>query len=456
MKETTIQFWSGLRTIGGNIAELRYGSDRIIFDFGIIFDTVSPLLGNKASVHDLLQLNLLPPIEGIYSRNQLNEPFYHIDTPLAFEESRLNTAIFISHLHLDHMGAVKTIAPNVPLYMSEESSDLYRTLIEIGEESLERDFTSIRPLEQKQIGSISVTPYLVDHDVPGALSYFIETPDLKLLYSGDLRMHGQHPELTESWLEKMAHEQIDILLIEGTSFFPKNDQSSILDDRLSEKEVTKAARDMMRSVDGLVIFNIYHRNIERIKSFIAAAHQEGRQIVLEMETAYIADKLLNESNFVIVERKQIGDVPIWKKDLLKKFKQVSFEEINNHPGKYVLQNSFYHLTDLLDLNLKNALYIHSNGEPLGDYDPNYTALRSFLNRLHVQYEMLNVSGHASEKDILHIIDKIKPKLVIPWHSLHPELVKPLDQHQTIFLPEQKVVYGCRDLLDLCQKNNEKA
>ena len=136
--KTRFKFWSGLDTIGGNIAEITYGKDRIIFDFGLVYNPANSMLdakGRPTDTHvlDLLKLQSIPAIDGIYSEKDLSAgPNYLRETPLAEEQSDFQTAVFISHLHLDHMGAMDTIAPAIPVYMTEASNRLFRTLEKIG------------------------------------------------------------------------------------------------------------------------------------------------------------------------------------------------------------------------------------------------------------------------------------------------------------------------------------
>lgn len=167
--------------------------------------------------------------------------------------------------------------------------------------------------------------------------------------------------------------------------------------------------------------------------------------MLEPETAYLAAQLLDGIDFLMLDTGEAEDGESdWKKTLQQSYRQISMQEINQAPGGYVLQNSFHLLMNLLDLDVKGSIYIHSNGMPLGDYDPNYQKLHAFLERFDITYQSLDVSGHASQQDVLHIIDRIKPGVLIPWHSHFPELVKPLDNHQAVMLPEAEVTYVYED------------
>ncbi|SDZ38713.1 ribonuclease J [Evansella caseinilytica] len=444
MQKTKLTFWSGLNTIGGNIVEICYGKDRVIFDFGLVYNPAAAVsrIGGKhrqSYVLDMLKLGAIPSIDGLYAKADLAGEAYSMVKPDSKEDVGMKTAVFISHLHLDHMGAVDAVSPAVPVYMSGESLKLYKALTDIGEGlSRPRELASLSYTRPVAIGDITVTAYQTDHDIYGAASFLIETPDLTILYSGDIRLHGQHPEYNDRWLETMAEKHVDILLMEGTAFRPEQEKEepSLVK---TEAELPEAMEKSTRLVKGLVLFNFYHRNIDRIGHMISAAKQMKRTCVFEPKTALLADAFLNDPEFQVYDngRNRLSEDNEKK---LTKYRYVTTAEINRVPQHYLLQNSFENLDDLLDLCLDLSAYIHANGMPLGAFDPNYHILRSFLDHFGIEYLSFNVSGHAGQSDILQMIDRINPELLIPWHSHYPELVKPLNKQQRIFLPEAKQTY----------------
>lgn len=443
MDKTSITFWGGLKTIGGNIAEIKYGTDRIIFDFGLVYDPAISILDAVSNrkdsyVLDLLKLSAIPAIPGIYSKKDLQGTSFSIAQPIPEEESTDQTAVFISHLHLDHMGAIDTISSNIPVYMTNESKQLHQVLEQVGDELVrKRDVKGISFHEPIHIGNITVTPLPVDHDIIGAASFLIATPDIKLLYTGDFRLHGAHPEYMEEWLDYVKNQKIDILLTEGTTVgSTKNTEESLCQ---NESDIRLAAEKIMKEHQGLALFNMYHRNVERIDQFLQAAKKANRVPVLEPETAYIAKKFLDSPEFTIFEKEHCPLSPSVLKDL-GTYTSISTMELNENPSRYLFQNSYQNLYRLLDLNLKNGVYMHANGIPLGPFDPAYETLKSVLTQFNVPYYSLNVSGHAMEKDLLYITDQIQPKLVIPWHSRHPEQFVPSRSSQPVFLPELNKEY----------------
>ena len=79
-------------------------------------------------------------------------------------------AIFISHLHIDHMGALQYLKKPIPIYLSEPSYKLYQLLIKLG---IEKPVANLHPLAYEQpitIGDLTVTGFHSDHDEPGVMA----------------------------------------------------------------------------------------------------------------------------------------------------------------------------------------------------------------------------------------------------------------------------------------------
>jgi len=442
MEQTKIKFWGGLNTIGGNIAEIRCGNDRVIFDFGNDYNPADVILTNAkgrvgSRVSDMLKLGRLAKIDGIYSKKELT--LANIDL-ISAEESEYNTGIFISHLHLDHIGSIDTIAKEIPFYMSTGSKEMLEQLMKIGEPPF-KNLAEIRTFSDGEVitvGQIKVTATPVDHDCYGSVSLFIETPDKKVCYSGDLRMHGQQPEINHIWMEKMNAQNLDLLLMEATTYFPVDESDTRpAKEAYSELDIPIALEQKFKETKGLVFFNPYHRNTDRLKHFTETSKKCGRILVLEAPTAQLVTTFFPEADFKVLAQTETTD---WINDLYERYGMATIKEINENPSGYVVQNSFEHVLSLIDYDLTGSAYIHSNGMPLGAFDPAFGSLLSFLETLNVQYESIGTSGHADQESVLDIIDTIAPKTLVIWHSLAPERVVPRDPEQKMLRPELNMWY----------------
>ena len=431
-----MRFWSGLDTIGGNIVEICYGNDRVIFDFGRAYDPADTLLAKAKGrdgrrVADMLRLKMIPAMDGIYSREDLAADTLAL---VAAEDSDKNTAVFISHLHLDHMGAIDVLSPKIPVYMSADGAALYQALTAIGEGPFCHTVRGFAYEEPVRIGDIAVTGYATDHDVFGSCALLVETPDKRIAFSGDIRMHGRRPELNRHWIAAMRAKTPDYLLMEGTAFWPPKSTDSEDNKfvQLEEGVVAAVIGEKIAAAEGVAFFNFYHRNLERMEGLMTAAKAAGRHIVFEPATAYLASVFFPSASFKILKTEE--NAP-WAQDLYLRYPQVTVGEINENPRGYFVQNSFDHIFTLIDYVPAGSVYIHTNGVPLGAFDPAFGSMQAFLKTLGIAFETVTSSGHGDVTAILDIVDGIKPKVLMPWHSTTPQQMVPLDPMQTVVLPE---------------------
>ncbi len=173
----------------------------------------------------------------------------------------------------------------------------------------------------------------------------------------------------------------------------------------------------------LVVINPYNRNYERLAAFQASAHVNGRQMVWEPNEAAILTTMTGTQPDAILGQ------------------TIQLTDIAQQPQRYVLQNSFANLASLA--NLPISAYVHSNGEPLGDYDPRFTQLKDWLADHQIPLVFMNASGHAAREDLIELVKEVNPRVVVPWHSFHPEREADAIDAQTnadVLLPEKDLYY----------------
>jgi len=270
-----------------------------------------------------------------------------------------------------------------------------------------------------RVGEISVTGYAIDHDVHGASAILVETPDMKIAHSGDIRMRGQRSALNENWIKAMRAKDVDYLFMEGTAFWPPRDDDAVDNKFVQHKEndVPQVISDILAQTEGVAFFNFYHRNLERMENLRKAATLAGRQIVLEPETATLARRFFPQEKYEV-----LGET-------------ISIEEINKKPSGYFVQNTLKNIFTLLDYTPSGSAYLHTNGIPLGPFDPAFNSMLALLKNLGITFHTVPSAGHGNMEEILQIIDGIRPKTLVPWHSPAPDQMRPLDETQKIMLPE---------------------
>lgn len=413
--KTSVTFHSGILTIGGTVIEVAYEDAHIFFDFGTEFRPELSL--PDETLPTLLEYRLVPHLQHVYDARLLKLP----DTKNPFTK----TAVFLSHVHLDHTKMINYLDPKIPLYTSESSKKILELLNKkgtfllnnpyLGEKTL-REITGVPMNTTIEVGKIKVELLPVDHDAYGACGFIITTPTARLAYTGDLRLHGYLKEETLAFCKKAKHT--DCLMMEGVSVsWPE------LEEKDEEKEASKNQKrtgacqseaELLEKIEQLVaenpkrtiVFNGYPANPLR---FLHLSEKVPRKVVLTAEMAALIKEIFGKDEYYYCKNGE--DSPL----TLEKSFEIPYDKLLEEPEKY-----FWQITEAFDDLPKHALYIHSDAEPLGDFDPAYGKFLQHLEDLGVEFCRLSCSGHAVPDDLNRIIAAIEPKLLVPIHTLHPE------------------------------------
>ena len=421
-------FYGGVNEIGGNKILLQDKKTRVMFDFGRSFTFganyftgyLSPRAVN--GLGDYLAFDLLPRIEGLYSKEMLT----YCDLPYC--QPKID-AVFLSHAHFDHVSHLEFLDPEIPVYMGYgtklfmESMEETSSFCSYGDHACNR----FRTGDKIKVGSITVEPVHVDHSIPAAYGFIISTSEGNVVYTGDLRRHGPRKDLTEDFIEKAKASEPIAMICEGTRMATTENRQNI-----SEPEVRKQAQDVIASTDKMVFAAHYSRDIDRFNSFYKAAKKTNRKLVISPKTAYLLTKLLDDKHLsvpdplkddsllVYYKRKKSRnfddkDYFLWERPFMKKM--VTYEYIQKHQKSLVMDLDFYQLTELIDIKPEaGSIFIHSMSEPFSEEDIEDQVMHNWIDRFKLQFHQMHASGHMKKEELVEMINYIQPKRVFPVHT----------------------------------------
>lgn len=416
-KKTRITFHSGILTIGGTVIEISYEDAHIFFDFGTEFRPELKL--TDESLGTLMEHGLVPKLENIYDPRLNYE--YKGEKGKDFKE----TAVFLSHVHLDHTRMVNYLDPEIPMYALKETKLLLESLNANDDfilpsfnegQPFTRDIIACDNEEHIKIGDIDVELLRVDHDAYGACGLLIKTPDLFIAYTGDLRLHGFDREDSLKFAKEA--KGADVLIIEGVSIsFPSDeedkDEISINSEQDLLDEIVKVVNENPQQQ---VTFNAYPANVKRLAEI---NKQSPRKVVFESSFAHILKECIDMDVLYYQNNgKDFG---------LNKELEVSYDDLVKDSGNYLWQ-----VVDKYENLQGGGVYIHSNAVPLGEFDPAYAPFIEILEENNIEFHRLACSGHATPEDLDYIVDLVETDLLIPIHSRRPELLE--NPHGKRYLP----------------------
>lgn len=446
----SLTFYGGANEIGGNKILLEDKGARIYLDFGqsfdfgegYFYDWLQPRAAHGLEVY--FEFGLVPRVGGLYSRGMLER------TSLAYGKPDID-GVFITHSHSDHMNHLPFIDESIPVHMGHGTHELLKAYHElypqfcaIGEHAGLGLFKSGDRIRAKHL---EIEPVHVEHSVPGAYGFIINTSRGAVVYTGDFRLHGPQSHLTQEFVEKAAAAKPYALIIEGTNMGKEES-----DHNFTEKEVEEKVDSIVKASKGIVFAYFSMSNVDRFMSIYRAAVKNGRILVVDTKFAYILDIMkgkipslpdVMEDKNIKVYFKLAKSGTFAEKDYFKyerKFmpKMITFEDIKKDQKGYVMHMGFNKLMELVYIQPKDADYIYSSSEHFLEGEENRQeklVLDNWMNHFKVKFHKAHCSGHASRQDLEEVIRKIKPKILIPIHTENAEGFRKF--HDNVIIPEKE-------------------
>lgn len=453
----TVTFYGGVNEIGGNKILLDDHDTRIFLDFGMSFkrrglffeEFLNPRTAN--GIGDFLEMGLLPDIPGIYRSDLLEHQGRKPEDPTV-------AAVLLSHAHADHANYISFLHKDIPIHCGETCKRILDAVAEQSLRDLENevvDFRS-RPLHRSQykippvirkfhtfstgktfkIDSIEVEPIHVDHSVPGAYAFIIHTSEGPLIYTGDLRMHGLHADMTEDFTTAAQQTKPVALITEGTRIDKKRTNES-------EQKIYRECKKKIHHSKTLSIVDFNFKDVDRFSTFYTIANRLGKTLVINFKHAcfleqYHQDKKLqvpsvHDPHLALLKPKRLTGTYIdedytdtYIKKRLHYTNIVTAADITKNPSNYIVVLNFWYFSDLIDLKPKKGLYIHSLSEPFNEeMEISYERMKNWLGHFDVQFFQSHCSGHINGDDLKELITTVHPKKLYPIHTEHPELFQKL-------------------------------
>ncbi|CAA7603220.1 Beta-lactamase superfamily domain protein [Acididesulfobacillus acetoxydans] len=421
--KTSFSLHGGVNVIGGTKLHLTSGDDELIFDFGATYEPgkgrFDPVLTVRPGLEaeDYRAAGVIPDLPYLYSASLAQ----HI-------------AVFISHFHLDHVGMLSCLDPAVPLYISQPSFDLLRQLEVVGEGIGGHRNLRVFPYgEWIDFGRLKILPLPVEHDIPGASGFYVKTPDGTLAYTGDFRGHGLHPDVTTAFFTRLGKMGTNILVSEGTRA-----GEAPRPDAYSENELSGAIEAAVRPGKA-AFFTLYNRNIERIATFARAARSLGRRLVLTPATHHLFRTLspgeynLSQPAVFVTQEFRVRGLPPWIAGL--DAPRLTVSDIASEPAHFLTELPYANLNELVDLRPeRGSSFIHSDGTPLGEFDPAFRNLKQWLRDFNLDLFFARSSGHASPEYLKKCVDLADPDILYPVHTTNITAM-PAPPHGILAVPQ---------------------
>jgi len=402
---------SGSRSIGGNFVRIEDRDRILIFDQGIRFDIMPSYYSTfitPRGISELRDLGILPKAEW-------------------YEDA---SGIYISHMHLDHLGAlsnipfeVKAHLPNLPTYEDmEERWNKSPTWLSLIPRKYYVELEELKPLVTDKNDVMAIP---ISHSAYPAYALLYFGKSETVLYTGDFRVEGflTQDEFFElnggqdllNFLNENRDVTVDTAILEGT-----NIGSSRLP--IAPKEATDIIKRLASSHKP-VIATLHGLDLEYAYTLMKlAAELNLNCYVASTQTAKLLEKVLK----LPIKPKLIEGYV----DYLAPLEKIALEEIEENT---LILVSYREVVDFLkDLSstgniTKDSVAVMSEPEPEAEEASEYGVIANWLSKMGIQSYRIRASGHYYPYQLKTIIQTIKPKEVIPIHTLYPKYLQALSR-----------------------------
>jgi ribonuclease J len=384
-------FLGGLAEVGKNMFLFEYGDDIIVIDCGVAFPE-----------EDQLGIDLILP-------------------DISYLRARANKvrAIFITHGHEDHIGALPYLFPDIPapIYATKLTAGLISVKLDEAKLKGKADIRVFDPDQHPKIkaGKFTVEPFRVCHSIPDAVGFGIDTPAGLIVHTSDFKLDPTPVDgrLTDyAKLEEFRGRGVRLLIsdcvhIETAKATP------------SEAVIGETYDRVFGEAEGRIIVATFASLIARIQQVIDTAARHGRKVAtlgrslennvrIALELGY-----LHDPDRVLVEAKEALAFPD---------NRIVFV-VTGSQGEPMAVLSRIANGDHRDVSVGAGDTIIVSATPIPG---NETSIYRIINKLfragaeviYASRALVHVSGHAGREELGKMIDLVQPRSVLPFHGEH--------------------------------------
>ena len=378
----------GLGEVGKNMTVYECCGDMIIVDCGLVFPD-----------NDMFGVDMVIP-----------------DFTFVVQNKDKIKGLLITHGHEDHIGSIPYLLQkfDLPIYGTRLTCGLIRNKLEEFGLAGKTKFVEITPRQKLKLGCFTVEPIHVNHSIPDAVAFAIDSPAGTIIQTGDFKIDYTPLACGPTDLATLSeYGQKGVLALLSDSTNAERPGFTA-----TEQKVAAGVRSLFaRAQNKRIIIATFASNIYRVQQIIDLAVEDGRKV------AFSGRSMVNNTAMA----QELGYMHIPEGTL------ISIDEINQYPPEQVVLVTTGSQGEPLSALSRMASCSHRqvrvgpgdfiiiSAKPIPGNEKSVTKIVNGLLLLgaEVIYEGMydvHVSGHACQEELKIIHGLLKPRFFIPLHG----------------------------------------
>lgn len=400
----------GLNEVGKNTYCIENDNTLIIIDAGVMF-----------------------PEQGILGIDYVIPDYTHLKNV----RSKIK-ALFITHGHEDHIGAIPYLLQNVNIpviYAPKLALALIKNKLEENRMTNKVKLVEYTEDDIINIDDFSVQFFRVTHSIPDAYGICVDTPHGRIVTTGDFKIDltpvGE--DISLSKIAKIGSDGVDLLLSDSTNAEKEGYT-------LSERSVIDSIFEIFSKTVGRLIISTFSSNISRIQQIVEACVKYNRKILIIGRSMENAINISRQYGYI-----KIPDASLITADKLKDYKNNEIVILcTGSQGEPMaalsrIANGEHQLVKIVpgDTVVFSSSPIPGNG----------ASVNAIVNQLvragadvinNSVFSNLHASGHPSKQELRIMLKLFKPKYFMPVHGEYRMLRLHGEVAQSLGIPKENI------------------